>query len=84
MPSTKWTSSLLADAVFHPDSQELELIFHSGAIYRYRAVPNQIYQDLLHAESKGTYFNSILRNRFPFVKVNSANSASTGLRTAVR
>ena len=82
MPSTNWNSSLLADAVYHPDSEELELVFHSGAIYRYRAVPRQIYQDLLHAESKGIYFNSMLRNRFPYVKVNSANSASIAPRTA--
>ena len=42
----------------------LELEFRSGAIYRYFAVPQAVFQELIAAESKGAYFNRHVRNRF--------------------
>jgi hypothetical protein len=50
----------------------LEVEFRSGAIYRYRGVPEQVYQDLLSAESKGKYFNQHIRNRFTYAKIDPA------------
>jgi hypothetical protein len=50
-------------------SAVLELVFHSGTVYCYFAVPAQIYVEFLRAESKGRYFNSHIRNRFNFTKL---------------
>jgi len=47
----------------------LELEFQSGAIYRYLGVPAATYRGLLGAESKGTYFNRHIRNRFSSIKI---------------
>jgi|GraSoiStandDraft_43_1057313.scaffolds.fasta_scaffold663663_2 hypothetical protein len=47
----------------------LELEFTSGAIYRYFGVPAETYGALLRAQSKGTYFNQHIRNRFAYAKI---------------
>jgi hypothetical protein len=61
-------SSLLV-AVRYSSDQILELHFHSGAIYRYFKVPAEVFQDLLTAQSKGTYFNRQIRDRFPYQRL---------------
>jgi hypothetical protein len=57
-------SSVIGSVAYTSDAT-LELTFHSGAIYRYFAVPPTIVQGLLAAPSKGAYFNHHIRNRFP-------------------
>jgi len=47
----------------------LELTFRSGAIYRYFAVPRPVVDGLIAAESKGTYFNTHVRNRFRYQRL---------------
>lgn len=60
---TAIVSSLLSSMTSSLDAT-LELEFHSGAIYRYFAVPLTVVQGLIAAESKGAYFNRHVRNRF--------------------
>jgi hypothetical protein len=62
-------SSLLASVLYDPTRRLLELDFHSGQRYRYFDVPNACYRQLLDADSKGTYFNSHIRNHFPFQRL---------------
>lgn len=58
-------STSLNAAIWQDQDASLELEFRSGAIYRYLGVPDQVYQELLSAESSGRYFNQHIRNRFP-------------------
>jgi lysyl-tRNA synthetase class 2 len=67
-------SSLLQAAAYDVQSSVLAVTFHSGAIYRYLDVPASTYEEFVHAESKGRYFNSTIRNRFKFVKLLAAES----------
>jgi len=69
MSAAMGKSSLLKAAVYDDLMAVLELAFHSGAIYRYFAVPTQIYVELLRAPSQGRYFNSHIRNRFLYTKI---------------
>ena len=62
-------STSLNAATYQDQRGFLELEFRSGAIYRYIGVPEQVYQELLSAESKGRYFNQHIRNRFSYVKI---------------
>jgi hypothetical protein len=62
-------SHTLKAATYQDRSALLELEFRSGAIYRYRHVPELVFQELLSAESKGRYFNQRIRNRFPYAKI---------------
>jgi len=57
-------SSLLAGVSYDPHQHLLELEFRSGTVYQYFRVPRQTYQDLLHADSKGAYFNLHIRSLF--------------------
>jgi hypothetical protein len=62
-------STSLNAATYEGQDAFLELEFRNGAIYRYLGVPEQVYQELLSAESKGQYFNQHIRNRFPYAKI---------------
>jgi hypothetical protein len=48
-------SSSLAAVGYLPLARVLEIVFRSGAVYRYSEVPARAYHDLLEAESKGRY-----------------------------
>ena len=65
---TAVVSSLLSSIGYSIEAT-LELEFRSGAIYRYFAVPQAIFQDLIAAESKGAYFNRHVRNRFRYQRL---------------
>lgn len=41
----------------------------TNAVYEYWDVPKDLYKELLEAESKGKYFNSIIKARFAAKKV---------------
>jgi hypothetical protein len=61
-------SSMLASVAYSIDAT-LDLEFHTGATYRYFAVPEAVFQGLIAAESKGAYFNRNLKNRFPYQRL---------------
>jgi hypothetical protein len=60
-------SSLLASAAY--SDATLELLFRNGQIYRYLAVPPEVFQALLAAPSKGAFFNQSIRDRFTFQRL---------------
>ena len=62
-------SSLLASVTYDVGQSILQLEFCDGAIYRYFAVPADIHNGLLAADSKGTYFNRTIRNCFRYVRL---------------
>jgi len=48
----------------------LEIEFQSGRIYRYRNVPSDVYEGLVSAASKGSYFELHIKNAgFAFQRV---------------
>ncbi len=57
-------STVLASVGYHPAKRLLEIEFHSGAIYRYLDVPEEIHRRLLAAGSKGHFFGSAIRDKF--------------------
>ena len=57
-------SSVLAAAGYDAKRRRLEIEFHSGAIYRYLEVPQEIFRRLLAAESKGQFFGAAIRGKF--------------------
>jgi hypothetical protein len=63
-------SSNLAGIGYNRSARVLEIEFQSGAIYRYREVPAEIYEGLLSAESKGQYFIRHVRGRYEFRRMN--------------
>lgn len=60
-------------AAAYDDSENLELAFCDGTRYQYSGVAPSLYQDLLAAASKGSFFNRYIRNCFPYVKLPAQN-----------
>ena len=71
MPRIVLHSSLLQAAAYQGQFAQLDVELISGSVYRYFSVPENIYQGLLQAESKGRYFNYHIRNRFAYAKIHS-------------
>jgi KTSC domain len=62
-------SSLLANVSYDAGQSVLQLELCDGAIYRYFDVPPVIYESLLAADSKGSYFNREIRDCFRYARV---------------
>lgn len=58
-------SSSLARVAHDSRCAVLQVEFRDGTAYLYAGVPSCAYDELLRADSKGTYFNQHIRNRFP-------------------
>lgn len=65
-------STSIAGIGYHAKLQVLEIAFHSGAVYRYEAVPSAVFESLMKAESKGRYFSRQIRDRFQFHRMEAA------------
>lgn len=51
------------------------LRFRSGEVYRYFEFPEEQYQDLLDAESRGRYFLTQIRNQFRYERLAKLRAA---------
>jgi hypothetical protein len=71
-------SSALAQVAYDNQCATLQVEFHDGAVYQYLGVPRDTYEDLLRADSKGTYFNHHIRGPFPYTILRAAVPASSG------
>src|SRR5436190_19449756 len=47
----------------------LEVEFRTGGVYQYFGVPRESYDALMAAESKGRFFNSVIKPRYPYARV---------------
>jgi hypothetical protein len=61
-------SSSLESVGFDPATNQLEIEFRDGGIYRY-AVPRRIHQELMSADSLGAFFARRIRHHYPGWKV---------------
>jgi hypothetical protein len=78
MNSTVVESNSLATVAYDDIRELLRLEFRSRAIYQYFGVPSAVHQALLQAPSKGSYFNSVIRGRFPYALVSNAQPGRWG------
>lgn len=52
---------------------EVELL-PNGRVYRYYDVPLSIYNELMAADSKGSYFNEWVRDLYPYEELETAEA----------
>jgi hypothetical protein len=69
MNITAVESSTLATVAYDRNRELLQLEFNSGALYQYFGVPVVVHEALLRAPSKGSYFNHVIRGRFPYSRI---------------
>lgn len=63
------TSSNIRSIGYDPKAQALEVEFKSGSLYRYSGVPASVYDTFVAAPSKGRFFDSRIKDRYPTVKL---------------
>lgn len=63
------SSSNLSAIGYDEETKTLRIEFNSGSTYDYRGVPKRLMEELLGAESIGSFFHSHIRNDFPYSKV---------------
>ena len=71
-------STTLRALAYDGDRGILQLEFRTRAIYHYYGVPAAVYEALLGAPSKGSYFNRVIRGRFPYALCASAQTGLEG------
>jgi len=62
-------SSSLQSVGYNEEYQTLEVEFRNGAVYQYYNCPKLMYDELMNSPSKGQFFNSQIRDRFPYSRV---------------
>ena len=65
-------SRAFAAVAYRRGKRQLYVRFHSGKIYRYFDFPPDQYDELLAADSKGTYFAEKIRGKFLYEEAGEA------------
>ncbi|MGN7820427.1 KTSC domain-containing protein [Chitinophaga sp. 22536] len=66
-------SSVIRAYSYDAQRAVLRIVFVSGAVYDYQAVPESVYQDMKNAFSKGTFFNQHIKDKFKFSRYRDAH-----------
>ena len=69
MDRTRVSSKNIRSIGYDEGSQTLEVEFTSGGIYDYAGVPKKLYQHFMAAPSKGSFFDSSIKDKYRTVKV---------------
>jgi hypothetical protein len=65
-------SSIITDIAYDPKRERLTVTFVAGRIYEYLDVPAEVAASFQSAFSKGTFFNSYIRDRYDFREITLA------------
>lgn len=68
-------SSSLKSVGYDASAQTLEVEFQHGAVYVYLDVPQDVFEELKAAESKGRFFNSNIRSVYTHAKLRKKKRA---------
>lgn len=61
-------SSVIASLGYAPEDEALHVEFHTGRLYTYFGIPQDVYDSLLASPSLGSYFNQNIRDHYPFTE----------------
>jgi hypothetical protein len=59
-------SSMIHAVGYDPKHQMLEVVFNSGKVYQYLEVPQNVYDELMASDSKGSYMLSFVIDCYPY------------------
>ena len=63
------SSSVITSVGYDEQRRVLEVQFVSGAVYRYHRVSRDVFEGLLDASSKGTFFNAHIKDEYLWEQV---------------
>jgi lysyl-tRNA synthetase class 2 len=72
MHRERLASSAVVSAGYDPATQQLEIEFRGGRVYRYRDVPRGVYDFLVRASSKGGYVNRMIEGRYSYEEISAS------------
>ena len=62
-------SSMIRSIAYDDKDKQLGIEFQSGAVYAYSGVPDNVYQELMIAPSKGQCFLTTIRDQYSFKRI---------------
>jgi hypothetical protein len=62
-------STTIVSVGYDASMETLEIEFKNGGIYQYYNVPETVYRQLMEATSKGQFFQTYVRDAFPYSRV---------------
>jgi KTSC domain len=71
-------SRSVAKIGYDPAAEAAYVEFHGGGLYAYHGVPPSVYDELLSADSKGTFVNTAIKPRYSVRKVRLALDRTDG------
>jgi hypothetical protein len=69
MKTTAVDSTTLRTVGYDAERRLLQFEFQNRSLYQYFDVPEAVYEELMQAPSKGTYFNQCIRSKFEVVRL---------------
>lgn len=68
MERTELKSRLITAVAYDLPSARLEIEFHDGKVEPYTGVPEQVYRNLISADSPGSYYRHHIRESRPYIR----------------
>lgn len=62
-------SSNIASVGYDSATETLEVEFLNGSIYQYYNVPENMYDQLIKASSKGRFLHTYIKNAYPYSRI---------------
>ena len=63
------TSTNIKPIEYNKNTKTLESEFKNGGLYRYSSVPENIYNNLMNADSHGEFLAIFIKGKYPCVKL---------------
>ena len=67
---------MIAAIAYDEETETLEVEFAAGAVYRYRGIDQDLFEDFRAAPSKGRYFNRHIKDAYPWEALEQAGPRS--------
>ena len=64
MQMIRVNSSAIVAAGYDPQTKQMKITFMQGHTYDFCGVPQHVFDGLIQATSKGTYYNEHIRDRY--------------------
>lgn len=59
-------SSIIREVSYNTNEKELGIEFNTGKRYVYLSVPIMVYQEMIDAESAGTFFSTKIKGKYAY------------------
>ena len=69
MEKQRVSSSTVMSIGYDRQTETLEIEFGSGRVYQYYGVPDRLHVEIMQTPSKGQFFNTYIRDRYPYSRV---------------